>query len=1249
MPTIEELEDDWQPSVTASALSLSSASSSTGSAYRAEGDKDVVSQAIKGDAEANEEAQAEVEADSDDDSDFVESDGADIVNTNASDNDNNSESNDDSLPDLVEDNPTLRASLAASHLALNDNNILDGEDDDDDDVLDDAVEGDGESVSAPRRFRPKYGDKSPLLLATESCCDTTYLHVLGLCNSAVVFSLKMLMSEKKLAARENVLAHKKMLAAESNLMDHTNSLSPQELKREEELVEQSWVEINRLEKKIELLSKRAKDADSELVLLIKRAHERLGVQYGRTKNSDAFDPNIASAKSADRLHSARQYQQYNGRKSRFTETAAANMLCLSEIDKAYSALIKPKFRQEYLFATNDSNPIVAKRRTPRYADKGSKEVLEKDVPVKQEPVWAIMKRQRAGALARRGYNPNRIERVVLLEYPTQPTCPKVTVNDTTEGRYVTISWGLALAEERKIDRCEVSLKANGGLWNPIWAGDVNNCTFRVEDYGFLQFRVRFSHIKARNELGWGVHSIPRDLNIGKWKPLVSKNKKLLSNKKKSVKTTSESSASTIDLDTAVSNLNEKISHILANNSDLGSRSRALTELLGMLPAITKHHAHLPILSKQVASAIAATEVAEQKKAKQITNTWRARLSAMSTEIVKTPDVSFSTSINKAWSNASEFSELLELMASQPESEEAESMTAQSRNQIWQAVSGLYTKRPIKLVSVVLNGKKVGLADGVQVIITPGLAVLKKISRVVNSYVEAVESGVVSGGSDTQLREWIDVLARQIERALEREEGKADEIVKAEAARIEAEATKVAERERKEAQRIEAENRRRAIAEEKERVLIEKRLAEEEIERREIQMRENLKRAELTAREQEVQRQKMIDDAKSIQQSEQEYDVQPNSQLQQYQQHQSQLQLPQQQQQQTLETYTPSPSDASAKIEIKVVRIPRNKNSVASNLADVPVSVERVYRSNIKFGSHGEEDIESVAVAAPKTQVVCKFFQSNKGCRNGDNCPMLHEKSISKTPVANNDNGNFKINTRGRANVNSNGNGSSSANGISSNNNSNTNGNSNGSINGNSNYGTERLTQPERGSLICKYFNTKFGCKSGDECRFAHLSKPNTGSQNDNANYRFDEQIEDVFKIVNIPNKLVQAFKEHDIRNADFTKLTDQDLQAVGFLNANLRKRLLNQLKKTETVTGKYDEVRNKDGPVILESSVTLLNQIGVECSLIEQIPVKDLVFLDETKINANVEEGGFGVCKIGQVVRMRAALEEMKARGVATC
>ncbi|KAI9350333.1 hypothetical protein BDR26DRAFT_583662 [Obelidium mucronatum] len=287
------------------------------------------------------------------------------------------------------------------------------------------------------------------------------------------------------------------------------------------------------------------------------------------------------------------------------------------------------------------------------------------------------------------------------------------------------------------------------------------------------------------------------------------------------------------------------------------------------------------------------------------------------------------------------------------------------------------KRPTKLIPmVVINSKQQQQVseDGTPVIVTPGLAILRKIDRLLQTYVEASESGVFTV-SQTGVKEWSETVSRQVNRSIEREEVKSDEVLKMERQRIERERVEAAERERKEQARIDAELKRQAAAEEKERVLIAKREAKEEQERREALMKEEAAKAKAVEAEREKLRQKGLEESRVMR------DELMRKQTPGYESHNNQ--------------HTQPAAKASA---IRVVRVPRNKPSTSSlqsnnNVdveADAPVSVKRLdYGVNRvpKFGSHGEESRVEV-----KSQPMCKFFNTSNGCRNGTNCKNLHVNS-----------------------------------------------------------------------------------------------------------------------------------------------------------------------------------------------------------------------------------------------------------------
>ncbi|KAI9350332.1 hypothetical protein BDR26DRAFT_583535 [Obelidium mucronatum] len=332
------------------------------------------------------------------------------------------EDDDDDMPDLVDIQPEAYGRGATT--------IDEDSDDDMPELVDLGPTGqhsgnyseyDNESstlASSTRKLR--YGDTTSLYDEASTCCNMAFLHILGVCSSSLVFKLKALINERKMVTTENIRANKSMVDAEARLMDLRYSMTAEKQKEEEDLIDQTWEEIGLLETKLLAINASLKATDLEFLTEIKRAHHRLQSLYGRRKAGKSFGK--GSKASAERLQSERRYQEDNGRKGVMSEEAAANILGLAEIDKALKTLSNPKFRQNYLVLANDSQ-FKSKRRTPKYADMSEAEVQELRMPKKQEPVSSLMKRQRTGGLQRYNNNPNRIQRVILLEYPTQPTCP----------------------------------------------------------------------------------------------------------------------------------------------------------------------------------------------------------------------------------------------------------------------------------------------------------------------------------------------------------------------------------------------------------------------------------------------------------------------------------------------------------------------------------------------------------------------------------------------------------------------------------------------------------------------------------------------------------------------------------------------------------------------------------------------------------------------------------------------------------
>ncbi|KAI8832877.1 hypothetical protein BC829DRAFT_448832 [Chytridium lagenaria] len=94
----------------------------------------------------------------------------------------------------------------------------------------------------------------------------------------------------------------------------------------------------------------------------------------------------------------------------------------------------------------------------------------------------------------------------LAELPAQPTIPDVEYKSAT--KKVCASWSCAFSDTRKVLEYEVSMRSAEGSWRVAWVCPETSCEFTPNVSGIISFRVR-----ARNHVGWGVHSIARDVVI----------------------------------------------------------------------------------------------------------------------------------------------------------------------------------------------------------------------------------------------------------------------------------------------------------------------------------------------------------------------------------------------------------------------------------------------------------------------------------------------------------------------------------------------------------------------------------------------------------------------------------------------------------------------------------------------------------------------------------------------------------------
>ncbi|TPX73846.1 hypothetical protein CcCBS67573_g04885 [Chytriomyces confervae] len=841
------------------------------------------------------------------------------------------------------------------------------------------------SLSPPTTLK-----RSESVTDARACCGTALLHVLHLCKIPRLEQLRSLLRLRKSLTASNLVEHRNMQDAELRLMDNKATMSACQLREEEAAIDDCWERIDDIESQLKKISADLKDADAQFVKDVKRAHERLQRMYGRRKNGSFFPDGVGTAgKDAKRGESARFYQQNGGsRHNHSTESASSNTVALNEIDRAFTTLLNVKNRRKYLVFGDDA-VFESSRRTPKYAHKDDLEVRAKDVK-REEPIWTLMKRQRTDGVQKYRTNTYRTQRVIVLEYPNQPTCPEISVSDLPKGRMITCTWAVSLAEDREIRNCEVSMRANGGLWKPIWTGEGLRCTVIVEDYGLLSFRVR-----AENELGWGVYSVYRDINIREWKPI---SKSGVSSKQPRPKLSVNGSS---DVEIALDSLKKSIWHITNSNSDLVVRLHHLTELMGTLPAVTQHNQDLPVLSKHLGSVIQAMELENRKATKQMAAQWRSKLNKMIAEILKTADVPFVDS-STTWNPASKLSDMLEKYASR--SEDAASLpalTAQSKNQILQAVSALHAKRPAKLKPVATNHvKNHKTAFAQPVIITPGLAALCKIEHVLQAYTKAADCGLLNGSTD--MKEWRVSVSRTVEMALEREQIHAEEVLRMERMRVDAEVRLANERSRKNLEAAENEAKLRLAAEEKERILSEEQIRREEAERREAGVREAIQQKHELERALEEKRMRSIQDARNMrdaminQMDVVRHDNDPahpvmasrgDARIQEVcgpiahsEEHrilkEFQIQL------------TPSTS-------LLIKRIPHNKPSTES-LA-LAAEAEKL-DPNRETAFSGPFSARSSRRGRNKT-VKCPFYATRKGCRTGESCSMIHEAAVSNVSNA----------------------------------------------------------------------------------------------------------------------------------------------------------------------------------------------------------------------------------------------------------
>ncbi|KAJ3238900.1 hypothetical protein HDU81_006911 [Chytriomyces hyalinus] len=840
----------------------------------------------------------------------------------------------------------------------------------------------------PSLSPPATRNRSESFSEARDCCGTALLHVLHLCKIPRLEQLRNLLRLRKSLTASNIVEHRNMQDAELRLMDNREAMSARQLREEEAAIDECWERIDNIESQLKKISADLKDADAQFVSDVKRAHERLQRIYGRRKNGSLFPDGGSAGKDAKRGESARFYQQNGGsRHSHPTESASANTLALSEIDRAFTTLLNMKNRRKYLVFGDDA-VFEGSRRTPKYAHKDDVEMCAKDFK-RDEPIWTLMKRQRTDGVQKYRTNTYRTPRVIVLEYPNQPTCPEISVADLPKGRMITCTWAVSLAEDREIGTCEVSMRANGGLWKPIWTGERFRCAVMVEDYGLLSFRVR-----AENELGWGVYSVYRDINIGEWKPKPISKKSRVSGRPHSNVSINDSSS----VEMALDSLKGRISHITKSNSDLVVRLHHLTELMGTLPAVTQHYQHLPVLSKHLVSVIQATEQEKNRKeTKQMALQWRSELNKMISEILKTADVSFVGS-STTWNSASKLSGMLEAYASRSEDGASlPALTAQSKNQILQAVSRLHAKSPAKLKPAATNRvKKNELAFAQPVIITPGLAALSKIEHALHAYTKAADCGLLYGSA--AVKEWSVSVSRTVEMALEREQIHAEEVAKMERMRVEAEVRLANERRRQELVNTENETNRRLAAEEKERILSEERIEREEVERREAGVREAIQKKHEMERALE-KRMRSIQDARNMRDAminqmhvmSHDMDSAPAFMDSRGDARNQEVRGPSAEHHNVKEfqiQLTPSKS-------LHVKRIPHNKNKPSTESLALAAEAEKL-DPNRDAASSEHLSARSTRLGRSKT-AKCDFYATKHGCRNGESCRMIHEAAVLNDP------------------------------------------------------------------------------------------------------------------------------------------------------------------------------------------------------------------------------------------------------------
>ncbi|KAJ3313324.1 hypothetical protein HDU76_002664 [Blyttiomyces sp. JEL0837] len=822
--------------------------------------------------ELDDEEEDEVEDDDDDDDRMEETDddeevtrgrgrtpARNVIESDADDEgDEESDVDSDGMPDLVDMVAPGEAKSAAGGTGAKKQypkNVTMEDDEDSDDMPDLADDvpglegGNNWSGNYSKRSVPTPQEKADRDDVKE-CCSMQYFHDLNICQHPDVYELRSALTRRLDLSRQHTVATNAALAAETELIKKRKAAEAAEREAERDAgrrrsssvgkresfkfaqdtdkVDELWEKVAGIDSERRELNEMIKNLDTALCGQIRRSHDKLSVKYGRSKSGKLFDRNDQTA----RYKNARSQARRNKKdwKGYMGDTADAQRLM--EIDQARRILSNKKQRHLYL-AYSDDSKFLKTRRTPIYGDADLSD--EEEQKLLEEPIWKIQRRERVGGLARRSAGGTLPNRVIIQEYPAQPTCPIVEVEDSYLARKFKISWTCAYAQDRKVSSYELSVRANGSMWEAVYTGHNTSCTLQLDMSGNMSFRVR-----ALNNLGWGVYSMGRDIDVPQWKPKKDERKQdAWSRKKRPTPAAAKSDASppkeSFDAleeeDKLTISLRQRFKGIMAS----GTVPSRLEELRNLR---SEADAHKAVVSshfiKDLQNAISTAEAQIRKDTKELTSQWRTKLSAMTQSLLKTPDHGPDA---VAMSSTSDFSDLIESLGS------SNDLSHQIRNQISQAVVGVMMKRPTKLAPVIAKN---GMSA-----MTPGLPALRKVRGLMEVYLEACVKGqLLNPGGIQVARDWVTTVSSEITRAVVKQEERFAAFKEEETERIERARIAKEERERKELARLEMERKRREEAEAKEAILIAAR-----IEREAREEEERKKREAIEAEERRVQAEK----------------------------------------------------------------------------------------------------------------------------------------------------------------------------------------------------------------------------------------------------------------------------------------------------------------------------------------------------------------------------------------------------------